>query len=383
MNSAPRQSAPHLRVLVTGGAGFIGSALCRHLVGDCGYLVLNVDKLTYAANPHSLDAIAGHPNYRFARLDIADAKPMADALREFSPAAIVHLAAETHVDRSIDNAAPFVQTNVVGTSVLLDLATQYWARLPPERRRRFRFVMVSTDEVYGSLAVQDAAFTEATPYDPRSPYAASKAAADHLAFAWHRTYELPVVISNCCNNFGPCQFPEKLVPLTILNALEGKTIGVYGRGENIRDWLYVEDHARALVRVLRHGRPGEKYNIGARNERTNIEFVRTICDVVDEVIGDCGNRQSLIQYVADRPGHDLRYAIDPGKAQRELGWSALETFETALRRTVRWYIENRSWWEPLRQTVYSGKRLGLGDLASPFGERSASKASRVGMKRSR
>jgi dTDP-glucose 4,6-dehydratase len=358
MNSASKQSSRQLRVLVTGGAGFIGSALCRHMVGRCGYIVLNVDKLTYAANLHSLQAIAGDANYRFVQVDIADAVRMADLMREFSPDAVVHLAAETHVDRSIDVAGPFIRTNVVGTSILLDLARQYWLGLAPPRRQRFRFVMVSTDEVYGSLGLHDAAFTETTPYDPSSPYAASKAAADHLAGAWYRTYGLPAIISNCCNNFGPCQFPEKLIPLTILNALEGKMIGVYGRGENVRDWLYVDDHARALEQVLRNGRPGEKYNIGARNERTNIDLVRTICDAVDEVIGDRGDRRSLIRFVADRPGHDLRYAIDPSKAEQELGWSPAETFETALRRTVSWYIENRSWWEPIRRNVYAGERLG-------------------------
>ena len=352
------QPTPRLRVLVTGGAGFIGSAVCRHMVCKLGYLVLNVDKLTYAANLYSLQAIAQKSNYRFVQLDIADAARMGDGMREFSPDAIVHLAAETHVDRSIDNAAPFIQTNVVGTSILLDLARQYWARLTPARRQRFRFLMVSTDEVYGSLGLQDAAFTESTSYDPSSPYAASKAAADHLAVAWYRTYGLPVIISNCCNNFGPYQFPEKLIPLTILNALEGKAIAVYGRGENVRDWLYVDDHARALVEVLSNGRPGEKYNIGARSERANIEVVRAICDLVDEINGDRGRRRSLIQFVADRPGHDLRYAIDHGKVQRELGWSPAETFETALRRTVRWYAENRWWWEPIRRGSYGGERLG-------------------------
>jgi dTDP-glucose 4,6-dehydratase len=358
MNSSSEQSPEKLRVLVTGGAGFIGSALCRHMVARCGDIVLNVDKLTYAGNLRSLEPIADHCNYRFVQSDIANAARMTDLLQEFLPDAVVHLAAETHVDRSIDSAGPFIQTNVVGTSIFLDLTRDYWIGLPPAHQRRFRFVMVSTDEVYGSLSLRDPAFTEATPYDPSSPYAASKAAADHLATAWYRTYGLPVIISNCSNNFGPYQFPEKLIPLAILNALEGKMIAVYGQGRNVRDWLYVDDHARALVKVVRSGRPGEKYNIGARNQRTNIELVKSICDIVDDVVGDRGGRQSLIQFVADRPGHDFRYAIDPSKAERELGWSPLEPFETALRKTVSWYVENRSWWEPIRQTVYTGERLG-------------------------
>jgi dTDP-glucose 4,6-dehydratase len=360
MNSSIDRSLPQLRVVVTGGAGFIGSALCRHMVGRRGDMVLNVDNLTYAANSHSLEPIVGAANYRFAKMDIANATQMEELIQEFGPDAVVHLAAETHVDRSIDSARPFIQTNVVGTSILLDVAKKYWMGLPSMRQQRFRFVVVSTDEVYGSLGLQDPPFTEASPYDPSSPYAASKAAADHLASSWYRTYGLPIIISNCSNNFGPCQFPEKLIPLTILNALEGKMIGVYGQGQNIRDWLYVDDHVRALVQILQEGKPGEKYNIGARNERTNLQVARAICDIVDDVIGDQGGRQSLIEFVTDRPGHDLRYAIDPSKAERELGWSALESFEAALRQTVRWYIQNRGWWEPIRQKVYAGERLGQG-----------------------
>jgi dTDP-glucose 4,6-dehydratase len=355
------QPTPRLRVLVTGGAGFIGSAVCRHMVCKLGYLVLNVDKLTYAANLYSLQAIAQKSNYRFVQLDIADAARMGDGMREFSPDAIVHLAAETHVDRSIDNAAPFIQTNVVGTSILLDLARQYWARLTPARRQRFRFLMVSTDEVYGSLGLQDAAFTESTSYDPSSPYAASKAAADHLAVAWYRTYGLPVIISNCCNNFGPYQFPEKLIPLTILNALEGKPLPVYGKGENVRDWLYVEDHAGALLLIAERGRIGHGYNVGADCQRSNIAVVRAICALMDELVpNSVGPRERLITFVADRPGHDLRYATDARKIRHELGWAPRETFETGLRKTVEWYLTNRSWWERIRSNVYRGERLGAG-----------------------
>jgi dTDP-glucose 4,6-dehydratase len=357
MHSSPEQ-LPQMRILVTGGAGFIGSALCRYLVGQCGCSVLNVDKLTYAASLQSLDAVAKHSDYRFVQLDIANGKRMVELIEEFEPDAIVHLAAETHVDRSIDCAAPFIETNVTGTYVLLDVARRYWAKLAPARRHRFRFVAVSTDEVYGSLRLQDAAVTETDPYDPSSPYAASKAAGDHLARAWYRTYDLPVIISNCSNNFGPYQFPDKLIPLTILNALEGKMIGIYGRGENIRDWLYVDDHARALLRIIERGKPGEKYNISARNQRTNLELVSEICDVVDELLGDRVGRRALIRFVADRPGHDLRYAIDPGKLERELGWSPIKSFETALRETIGWYIANRSWWAPIRQNSYAGERLG-------------------------
>ena len=352
------QCFAELRILVTGGAGFIGSALCRYLAGHRGDIVINVDKLTYAASVRSLESISNRTNYHFGHVDILDKRAMTDLIKKFTPDAIVHLAAETHVDRSIDFASPFIQTNVVGTSLLLDLATMYWASLPEARRNLFRFVIVSTDEVYGSLKLGDPAFTEASQYDPSSPYAASKASADHFARAWHRTFGLPVIISNCCNNFGPYQFPEKLVPLTVLNAVERKPIGVYGKGDNIRDWLHVDDHVRALVRIIQNGTPGESYNVGARNERTNLQLVQDICDIVDEIIGDRGGRRSLIEFVADRPGHDLRYALDPSKAERELGWAPLEGFEDAIRQTVKWYIENRSWWEPIRRKVYAGERLG-------------------------
>jgi dTDP-glucose 4,6-dehydratase len=319
---------------------------------------MNVDKLTYAGNLCSLKSIFKNDNYRFAQVDILDEYAMSELINNFAPNAIVHLAAETHVDRSINSAVPFVQTNVVGTSLLLGVATTYWAVLSEAEKRMFRIILVSTDEVYGSLKLGDPAFTEMSPYNPSSPYAASKASADHFARAWRRTYGLPIIISNCCNNFGPYQFPEKLIPLTTLNAIEGKPIAVYGRGDNIRDWLYVEDHVQALESLIKSGVPGESYNIGARNERTNLEVVKQICGVVDELMGDGGGRQSLIQFVADRPGHDLRYAIDPSKAERELGWFPSEPFELALRKTVTWYVENRAWWEPIREKVYAGERLG-------------------------
>ena len=347
------------RVLVTGGAGFIGSAVCRYLVGESQAEVLNVDKLTYAANLQSLASVAQNPRYRFVQADIADHDKISALLRDFKPDAIFHLAAETHVDRSIDSAAPFMQTNVIGTYIMLDAVRAYWHELQPGRRHQFRFLLVSTDEVYGSLGKQDRAFNEQTPYDPSSPYAASKAAADHLGSAWHRTYGLPVIISNCSNNFGPYQFPEKLIPLSILNAMDGLPVRVYGNGQNVRDWLFVEDHAQALVQIMRQGKPGEKYNVGARNERSNLSVVELVCDLVDELRPSSAKRRSLITFVTDRPGHDFRYAIDPSKVERELAWCPRETFEAALRRTVCWYLENPSWWQPLRQNIYSGERLGI------------------------
>jgi dTDP-glucose 4,6-dehydratase len=280
-------------------------------------------------------------------------------MRDFAPDAVLHLAAESHVDRSIAGPDAFIRTNVLGTQVLLEAARGYWSELPAKRKAAFRFLHVSTDEVYGSLGPDDAAFTEATAYDPSSPYAASKAAADHLVLAWHRTYGLPTLVSNCSNNYGPYHFPEKLVPLTILNALEGKPIQVYGNGSHVRDWLYVEDHARALDLILRRGRVGETYNVGGRNERSNLDVVRRICDLVDELSpGSCSRRQ-LITFVADRPGHDFRYGIDASKLERELGWRAEESFESGLAKTVAWYLANRAWWEPLRRGVYRGERLGL------------------------
>jgi dTDP-glucose 4,6-dehydratase len=348
-----------MKVVVTGGAGFIGSALCRHLVRDLGWDVVVVDKLTYASSLASLAPISNSPRYKFHKLDICDRDRMLAVMKGENIDAVMHLAAESHVDRSIDGPGEFVQTNIVGTYALLQAARAYHAGLPADRKDRFRFHHVSTDEVFGDLPLGGGFFTEETPYAPSSPYAASKAASDHLARAWYRTYGLPVVLSNCSNNYGPYQFPEKLIPLMIINAIEGRDLPVYGAGKNIRDWLHVEDHARALAMVLTRGRLGESYNIGARNERANLAVVETIADTVDEALPALDRpRRSLIRFVTDRPGHDLRYAIDPTKAERELDWRAKETFDSGLRKTVEWYIANRSWWEPLRKNRYGGERLG-------------------------
>ena len=346
-----------MRVIVTGGAGFIGSALVRHLVFEKGYDVLNIDALTYAGNLASLESVEGKPNYRFLRADICDRRAMEQAVSEFRPDRMMHLAAESHVDRSITAAADFIQTNVIGTFSLLETARGYWSGLSESQRNAFRFLHVSTDEVYGSLA-DDGLFREDTPYDPSSPYSASKASSDHLAKAWHRTYGLPVVVSNCSNNYGPYHFPEKLIPLTILNALAGERLPVYGRGENVRDWLYVEDHARALDLIAERGRAGETYNVGGRNERQNIDVVRTICDVLDRLRPANQSRQELIEFVTDRPGHDARYAIDASKLETDLGWRARENFDTGIEKTVQWYLDNEWWWQPLRDR-YAGQRLGL------------------------
>jgi dTDP-glucose 4,6-dehydratase len=349
-----------LKILVTGGAGFIGSAVCRLLVGELGISVLNIDKLTYAANLASLRPIENHPGYRFERADIGDRTRLDELLGSFQPDAVLHLAAESHVDRSIDGPGAFIKTNVEGTYVLLEAARDYWRSLSPERARAFRFHHVSTDEVFGSLG-PDGKFTEDSRYQPNSPYAASKAASDHLVRAWHHTYGLPVVISNCSNNFGPCHFPEKLIPLTILNALEGKPLPVYGKGNNVRDWLYVEDHARALLLIAERGRIGHGYNVGADCQRSNMAVVRAICALMDELVPDAvGPRERLITFVADRPGHDLRYAMDARKIRQELGWAPQETFDSGLRKTVTWYLTNRSWWERIRANVYRGERLGAG-----------------------
>jgi len=347
-----------MRILVTGGAGFIGSAVCRHLVLDKRWTVLNLDKLTYAANLKSLAAVETQSNYRFVRTDICDRAALSALFQEFAPEAVMHLAAESHVDRSITGPAEFISTNINGTHCLLDAARGYWSDLNGEAKERFRFHHISTDEVYGSLG-PDELFHELTPYDPRSPYSASKAASDHLVNAWHHTYGLPVVISNCSNNYGPYHFPEKLIPLVILNALEGKPLPVYGDGLNVRDWLYVEDHVRALVLVLTKGRVGHSYNIGGRSERTNLQVVETICDLVDELRPGPRSRRDLISFVPDRPGHDRRYAIDPSKIENELAWRSQETFETGLRKTVHWYLDHPAWWQPLRSKVYAGERLGL------------------------
>ena len=348
------------RVLVTGGSGFIGSAVCRYLVRDRGWRVVNVDKLTYAGNPASLEPIADHPNYRFEKLDIADQPAIARLLREEHVDSIMHLAAESHVDRSIDRAADFIQTNVVGTYRLLEAALDYWHAFEAGQRELFRFLHVSTDEVFGDLPYDGGAFTPETPYRPSSPYSASKAASDHLAMSWYRTHGLPVVLSNCSNNYGPYQFPEKLIPLAILNAIEEKQIPVYGKGKNVRDWLYVEDHARALEAVLTRGRVGETYLLGGRATRTNLQVVKLLCSLLDEKRPRPNGRsyEELIEFVPDRPGHDRRYAIDPRKTENELGWEAGETFETGLARTVDWYLEREDWWRPLRER-YAGERLGI------------------------
>ena len=346
-----------MRVIVTGGAGFIGSALVRHLVLDKGYEVLNVDALTYAGNLASLHSVEDKPNYRFLHANICDRAAMEQAVNDFAPDRIMHLAAESHVDRSITGAADFIQTNVIGTFNLLEAARDYWAKLDAERKAAFRFLHVSTDEVYGSLG-DDGFFTEETPYDPSSPYSASKASSDHLAKAWQRTYGLPVVVSNCSNNYGPYHFPEKLIPLTILNALAGERLPVYGKGENVRDWLYVEDHARALDLIAERGRVGQTYNVGGRNERRNIDVVRRICTVLDELEPANRPREELIEFVTDRPGHDARYAIDATKLETELGWRARENFESGIAKTVQWYLDNEWWWRPLRDR-YAGERLGL------------------------
>jgi dTDP-glucose 4,6-dehydratase len=346
-----------MRVIVTGGAGFIGSALVRHLVLDKGYEVLNIDALTYAGNLASLHPVDAKPNYRFLQANICDRGAMEKAVSDFGPDRIMHLAAESHVDRSITGAADFIQTNVFGTFNLLEAARGYWSKLKGAAKADFRFLHVSTDEVYGSLG-EDGLFTEQTPYDPSSPYSASKAASDHLAVAWHRTYGLPVVVSNCSNNYGPYHFPEKLIPLTILNALGGEQLPVYGKGENVRDWLYVEDHARALDVIIERGRLGETYNVGGRNERRNIDVVRRICQVLDSISPANRPREELINFVTDRPGHDARYAIDATKLEDELGWRARENFDTGIEKTVQWYLDNEWWWQPLRQR-YAGQRLGL------------------------
>lgn len=356
-------------LIVTGGAGFIGSAVVRELIQHHRYFVVNVDKLTYAGNLMSLESVAESECYAFVQEDVCDSQAMQRVFEQFQPDAIMHLAAESHVDRSIDGPAAFIQTNIVGTAVLLEVARHYWKGLQhsaPQKAAGFRFHHVSTDEVYGDLEGPESLFTEQTPYAPSSPYSASKASADHLVRAWHRTYGLPTLITNCSNNYGPYHFPEKLIPLMILNGMAAKPMPVYGNGQQVRDWLYVEDHARALLAVLTRGCVGETYNIGGHNEKSNLAVVETICALLDEQLGtahlsDMASHRELITFVQDRPGHDLRYAIDARKMSQELEWVPTETFETGLRKTVQWYLNNQHWWQGEHQHCYQGERLGVGE----------------------
>ena len=353
------------RILVTGGAGFIGSAVVRHIIEATQDSVLVLDKLTYAGNLESLSVVADNPRYSFEQVDICDRAALDRVFAEYQPDVIMHLAAESHVDRSIDGPAAFIETNVVGTYTMLEAARHYWQPLDAEKKQGFRFHHISTDEVYGDLHGTDDLFTETTPYSPSSPYSASKASSDHLVRAWLRTYGLPTLVTNCSNNYGPYHFPEKLIPLVILNAVAGKPLPVYGDGAQVRDWLYVEDHARALYQVVTEGVVGETYNIGGHNERKNIEVVHTICDLLEELAPNkpqgVEKYRDLITYVKDRPGHDMRYAIDAGKIDRELGWRPQETFESGIRKTVSWYLNNETWWRRVQDGSYAGERLGLSD----------------------
>ena len=349
-----------MKLLLTGGCGFIGSAVVRHLIRATGHVVVNVDKMTYAASEDALEEARTHPRYTHVRADIADAPAMRQVFATHRPDAVMHLAAESHVDRSIDGPAPFIQSNVVGTFILLEAAREYWATLDTSAKSGFRFHHVSTDEVFGALGPDDPPFTETTAYDPRSPYSASKAASDHLVRAWRHTYGLPTLVSNTVNNYGPWQFPEKLIPLVTLNALAGRDLPVYGDGSNLRDWLFVEDHAEALVRVLEHGAPGATYAIGGRQPRTNLQVVQAICAELDRKQPDpAGPRERLIRFVTDRPGHDFRYEIDPSHSEKALEWKAPHDFEAGLARTIDWYLANRAWWEKLRAGAYAGQRLGV------------------------
>lgn len=350
-----------MNILVTGGAGFIGSAVIRHIIKNTNNQVLNIDKLTYAGNLESLVEVEGSPNYSFKQIDICDATAIEQVFNDFQPDLIMHLAAESHVDRSIDGPAEFINTNIIGTYILLEAARTYWQKLNNNKKSTFRFHHVSTDEVYGDLEGTTDLFTETTSYAPSSPYSASKASSDHLVRAWHRTYGLPIIVTNCSNNYGPYHFPEKLIPLVILNALDGKDLPIYGKGNQIRDWLYVEDHARALYKVVTEGAIGETYNIGGHNEKQNIEVVRTICQILDELHPQSNNRpyESLITFVKDRPGHDLRYAIDATKINNELGWVPEETFDSGIRKTVEWYLNNIEWCRRVQDGSYQRERLGV------------------------
>ncbi len=359
---AYNESGRFMKILVTGGAGFIGSAVVRHIINDTQDSVVNVDKLTYAGNLESLESVCDNPRYFFEQVDICDKTQLERVFNQHQPDAVMHLAAESHVDRSIDGPAAFIETNIVGTYTLLEVARAYWNNLSAEKKQAFRFHHISTDEVYGDLEGTDDLFTETTPYAPSSPYSASKASSDHLVRAWLRTYGLPTIVTNCSNNYGPFHFPEKLIPLMILNALEGKKLPVYGNGMQIRDWLFVEDHARALYKVVTEGVVGETYNIGGHNEKANIEVVRTICALLEELVPNkpqgVAKYEDLITYVTDRPGHDVRYAIDAGKIGKELGWVPQETFESGIRKTVEWYLNNKKWWSRVLDGSYNFERLG-------------------------
>lgn len=352
-----------MKIFVTGGAGFIGSAVIRHIINNTNVSVINIDKLTYAGNLESLISISESPNYTFIQADICDSEKIKQLFAEYQPDAVMHLAAESHVDRSIDGPSEFIQTNIIGTYTLLEAARHYWNQLSTDKKSAFRFHHISTDEVYGDLESTTDLFTETTPYAPSSPYSASKASSDHLVRAWQRTYGLPTVITNCSNNYGPFHYPEKLIPLIILNALEGKPLPVYGNGQQIRDWLYVEDHAKALYKVVTEGQIGETYNIGGHNEKANIDVVKTICNILEELVPNKPNGinhySDLITYVTDRPGHDLRYAIDATKIKNELNWVPEETFETGLRKTVEWYLNNTEWVESVQNNKYNRERLGV------------------------